>query len=159
MTELMVVLAIAGILSAAAVPSWQLAIAAAKQRLHSAAIQDAVRMARDRARTEGTPITLCPLTNGLYCGNNWQAGWALLRLSSSKEESNTLKILEKNMGDEKTRISANRELFTFEPSGHATNGTLMICASGSTKALNVVISSTGKSRLATEGPAEPAPCE
>jgi|GEM_PF-3323634 len=157
LTELAVVLAIVGLLSAAATPTFQEAFAAAKQRLYSNALQDAVRLARELAYAEGQKTTLCPLLEGTGCGADWSLGWSIFRERISQGGLQSITIREQRIKDRKLLIASNRPSFSFDPSGSSTNGTVVFCTRGRHSAIAIVIAGNGTSR--TIEPHGITPCE
>jgi type IV fimbrial biogenesis protein FimT len=150
LTELLVTLAVMGILAAQAAPAFQQTIGIAKQRAYSNALQDAIRLARQAAANEGSTITVCPLADNEACGNDWSLGWVVLRSETGVSDAVALTIRKKRITDPQIKITANRSQFSFEPSGRSSNGTVLLCASGSGQPSAVIVSYTGKSRVSQQ---------
>ncbi|MFZ6690707.1 GspH/FimT family pseudopilin [Undibacterium sp. SXout20W] len=77
--ELVVVMAIAGILIAIVVPSFQAAIKIASTTREINAFVGDLGFARAEAIKEGVSVTMCASSNGTSCSgsNNWQNGWII----------------------------------------------------------------------------------
>lgn len=75
--ELMIVLAIAGILVAVAAPSFQATIA--NNRIASVRdnLATAIKMTRNEAVTSNTPASICPSNDQSSCGGGWNDGWII----------------------------------------------------------------------------------
>lgn len=75
--EVLVVLAIAGILMAAAAPSLTSFMAGREVGNESAALAASLRLARSEAIKRGTEVSICPSTDGKACQTSpdWKKGW------------------------------------------------------------------------------------
>jgi len=75
--ELMVTIAIAGILLGVAIPSFTSIISSNRLTTYANELVTALNLARSEAIKRGVRITLCKSTNGNSCtaGNDWSQGW------------------------------------------------------------------------------------
>ena len=75
--ELMVALALAGILAATTAPNWRAFLATSELRDRSEALARALSVARSEAIKRGTRVDLCPSADRLRCasGATWELGW------------------------------------------------------------------------------------
>ncbi len=74
--ELMVVMAIAGIILAIAVPSYRQMMQEGRLKSTSSDITTSLQYARTESITRGLPITVCASTDGATCtGQDWSSGW------------------------------------------------------------------------------------
>lgn len=75
--EVLVVLAIAGILMATAAPSLTSFMAGREVGNESASLAASLRLARSEALKRGTEVSICPSTDGKACQTNpdWKQGW------------------------------------------------------------------------------------
>lgn len=73
--ELMVTLAVAAILLAVAIPSYQTMVMNNRQNSVVDAVTSALNYARNSALSGDRSITLCPNGGGAACGAGWNTGW------------------------------------------------------------------------------------
>ena len=73
--ELMVVVAIAGILAVVAIPSFQTAIKNNTVASYRDAFATAIKVARSEAINTQSFVTICPSNNQAGCSGNWANGW------------------------------------------------------------------------------------
>jgi type IV fimbrial biogenesis protein FimT len=74
LAELLVVLAIIGIMAGAAMPSMLPLIERARAAKAINTLMGAVQFTRQSAVMFGAPVTLCASSDGVSCGRNWQEG-------------------------------------------------------------------------------------
>lgn len=75
--ELVVTVAIVGILAAIAAPTYQSMVVGTRLSGEMNALIGALNVARSEAQKRGQPVSVCPGTQ-LACGTNWSAGWLVL---------------------------------------------------------------------------------
>ena len=77
--ELMVTIAIAGILLSIAIPSFTSIISSNRLTTYANELVTALNFARSEAIKRGVRITLCKSTNGTSCtaGDDWSQGWII----------------------------------------------------------------------------------
>lgn len=73
--ELMVVVAIAAVLLAIGLPSFQNTLRSNRLATTSNQFTAAIAMARSEAIKSTLAAGMCPSANGTACGNDWNAGW------------------------------------------------------------------------------------
>ncbi len=78
--EAMVVVAVMAVCLCVALPSLVDALRAQRVRAASSALLDALRLARLEALRLGTPVRLCPSSDGMDCDGaaRWEHGWVAL---------------------------------------------------------------------------------
>lgn len=142
--ELIVVIAILGILTAIAIPSFNETMLGAKLRSYANTLVGNAYLARSEAIKSNAPVTICVSTNGTSCSatGKWEDGWIVLNGATVVHRQEALatgyKVTEKD-----GKIS-----LTFQPTGiGATQATLTICRAkpkaGSHERV-VTISATGR---------------
>ena len=155
--ELMITLAIAGILIASAAPSMREFIQNNRSATQINELQATLNLGRNEAIKRNSNISICRSSNGTGCAGNWQDGWIvfvdndldgnvdagvdeILRVHGGLVEGNTLKFTQ-------TRVS-------YANSGLArtgSNGLFIHCDSrGPRYARALVVGPSGRARLFTE---------
>jgi type IV fimbrial biogenesis protein FimT len=162
LVELLIGLAIAGMLVTLATPSWRSLTAAAELRESALALARALGVARSEAIKRGTRVDLCPSADRTRCAGalGWDAGW----LAYANESITDLPAV----GNLVTRgervvpsgvtIRGNRPIadyVSFTSLGHARRhdgalqmGTFTVCRAGQ-DALKVVLANSGRVRIDT----------
>ncbi len=157
LVELMITLAIAGILIATAAPSMREFIQNNRSATQINELQATLNLARSEAIKRNTGITVCKSSNGSSCSGDWQDGWIVfidsnfdgavddsnfddaspLRVHGGLVTGNTLRFTQ-------TRISyANTGL-----ANSGTNGIFIHCDSrGAENARGLTIGPSGRARL------------
>jgi type IV fimbrial biogenesis protein FimT len=77
--ELMVVIAIAGVLMAMALPSFQNTLRSNRLATTTNQLNAAIALARSEAIKSTQAAGLCPSADGTTCGADWNAGWLIWR--------------------------------------------------------------------------------
>ncbi|MBD3647332.1 MAG: GspH/FimT family pseudopilin [Pseudomonadales bacterium] len=72
--ELLIVLAVAAILTSSAVPTFSSLIQRNQAAVAINWIVESIRFSRHSAVTLGTMVTICPSTDGTHCGGKWHDG-------------------------------------------------------------------------------------
>jgi type IV fimbrial biogenesis protein FimT len=173
MLELMITLAIAGILIASAAPSFRESIQNTRMVTQVNELQAALSLARSEAVKRNENVTVCPRDPDEIvptCADNWQDGWIVfVDLDSSGD-------IDRDTNDCKTDVDTDEDLdedcvlrvhqslsggntlafsqddVIFEPEGITTSGikgVFTLCDSrGSDKVKGLVIGPSGRPRLA-----------
>lgn len=93
--ELMVTIAVLGILLAVAVPSFVSMVANNRSVAASNELMTALNMARAEAVRRGSRISICPSSNGTACsgsGGAWASGWIVFTDSASSDTAATATV-------------------------------------------------------------------
>ena len=108
--ELMVVVAIAGILATVALPSFQTAIKNNTVGSYRDAFATAVKIARSEAINTQSFVTICPSNNQAGCSGNWANGWIVFADtdgSGTRDIANE-RLIDTNSGNTNIRITTVR---------------------------------------------------
>lgn len=127
--EVMIVIAIAGILAAVAAPSFKVYIANNKGNEIAFALASTFNRAKTEAITRSATVTVCSLANpipsnqtcttfGCTCGSasNWNNGW-MINIPSSNTQ------IAYNVQTDLNTIQVGSGSFTFQPNGMMTGST------------------------------------
>jgi prepilin-type N-terminal cleavage/methylation domain-containing protein len=147
--EIMIVLMIAGILLAIAVPSYQIFVKKSSQQVLSSQLLRAIELTRHEAIAKGVPVTLCKTENQTACGGDWQSGYLV------KTDEHVLYAFRNQTHEGKIywRGSFGDEALQFSPSGFsdAENGTFWFCEKDEKNpAWAIVVNQAGLSRLLSQ---------
>lgn len=153
--ELMVVLAIVGIMMAIAIPNLSAFIKASRVRGGATALQADIAYARNEAARRRTSFSLCPLASTeettYTCGSNWSNGWLLYETSKlsastvSKTDVSRVRSSNDVAGFTVTADSAiaTKKVLTLNAIGGAKQtGTFTICTPG-VKGLMLTVAGSG----------------
>lgn len=152
--ELMMTLALAGLLLTLGIPSFTGLIADKRLRVEVDALFHAVHLARKVSIARRRVVSICPSLDGQQCASSkdWSSGWILFvnkgrRQSLQRDDDEEL--LHYHQVSEGSRITANRQGFSLRSTVlRATNGTLVFCdRAGRTETRALVISYTGRPRV------------
>lgn len=155
--ELMMTLALIGMILTLGLPSFASIVAGSRLRTEANALFDSIYLARKESITRRRAVTLCPSLDGLNCdpGNQWSSGW--IRFVNTDRDDPPVRddneaILYQHRVEPGVLISANRRGFTLRSTElRATNGTLILCDSMErAEARAVVVSYTGRPRVARQ---------
>jgi type IV fimbrial biogenesis protein FimT len=164
LVELMVALAIVGILLATAAPNTRAFLAAAELRERSEALMRSLSVARSEAIKRGTRVDICPSTDREHCAPSatWEAGWlTFVNESKSAQPAQASAILSRESpGRAAIAITGNRPIadyISFTSIGHARRhdgalqmGTFTVCRRGQ-DAQKIVLANSGRVRLDVTG--------
>ena len=119
--ELMVVVAIAGILAAVAIPSFQTAIKNNTVASYRDAFATAIKIARSEAINTQSFVTICPSNNQAGCSGNWANGWIVFADadgSGARDIANE-RLIDTNSGNTNILITNGlaRTVITFAATG------------------------------------------
>ena len=119
--ELMVVVAIAGILATVAIPSFQTAIKNNTVGSYRDAFATAIKIARSEAINTQSFVTICPSNNQAGCSGNWANGWIVFADadgSGARDIANE-RLIDTNSGNTNILITNGlaRTVITFAATG------------------------------------------
>ena len=155
LTELLIVLAIVGILAMIGAPAMGSLLARVHQDGAEASIADSLRRARTTAVMHNTRVVVCPSRDGRRCnkGDDWQHGWLVANDADHDGQPDTGAQALAAIGamPDGTRIitSAGRGALTFQPSGSAggSNVNFTICHAHDRNGKSVVVANSGRVRI------------
>jgi type IV fimbrial biogenesis protein FimT len=162
LVELLIGLAIAGMLMALATPHWRSLIAAAELRERALALVGAMSVARSEAIKRGTRVDLCPSADRTRCAAalGWDAGWLAYANEpvTGQPAVGSLVARAERAAPDGVTIRGNRpvaDYVSFTSLGHARRhdgalqmGTFTVCRAGQ-DALKVVLANSGRVRIDT----------
>ena len=159
--ELMVVIAIVGILASLAGPSWTQLMARNAVRAAVNDLNASLQFARSEAVRLNSPITLCPSTDAINCVNTgFENGW-IVRTGPQANAPLQQQVLQDTLPRQKVRVgvtgtapSALTFLPNGLPAGNFAGVTVAVCptdASLSALTRTMVISRAGRIRLEQPG--------
>ena len=154
--ELMITLAIAGVLIASAAPSMREFIQNNRSATQTNELQTALSFTRSEAIKQGMSISICKSDDGAGCGGNWQDGWVvfvdddsdgdldgdeeILRVHGALVAGNSLKYWGGDITYASTGLSSS-----------ASSGFFVHCDSrGASNARGIIIRPTGHTRIFSE---------
>ena len=161
--ELLIVLMVAAVLAAAAIPGLDAFILNARRTADVNGFVTAVQLARSEAFKRGRPVILCKTADGTGCGDSdvdFHQGWMVFVNDDGdnppRRDADEPQLFAYQPGTTGS-ITANRRLFEFRPFGRrSTNGTVTFCdRRGAEQARAVVVSFTGRPRVTRNGPGLP----
>ncbi len=100
--ELIVVLAIVGILLGVGVPSFIEASKNSKLSAHHNLLVTSLLLARSEAVNNGTPVSVCARTSDFECGDDWSNGWIVFIDGSTRakiDSSDTILSIQSPISD------------------------------------------------------------
>ncbi len=156
--ELMIVLTMAAILTAVAIPSYQSILRSSRTAAEANALVGDLTLARSEAIKRGVRVTVCPASasgaNYQCTGTNaWQGGWAVIE-GDNNAQAPALRIQGSlqasfNSVDQMTS-NLNPSFITFDHYGFTSNAqTIALQGTGGAQAPCLVISLTGKIKSGT----------
>jgi len=157
--ELLITLALVGIVLSAALPAFSGTLARNRQAIEINALFHAIHRARKESIMRRKVVSLCPSSDGKNCepGMDWSSGWIMFenrdRDSPPRVDSGEA-VLQVHQVSRQVRILANRRGFTLRATFlRATNGTFVICDRRTQiPARALVVSYTGRPRVAFKRP-------
>lgn len=155
LTELLIALAIAGILAMIGAPAMSHLLARTQTSTAEALVANGLRHARTAAVMGNTRVLMCPSDDGRHCrpDDDWQHGWILARDADHdrQPDADAPLIAAQTAVHAGTRIvtSIGREWIAFLPNGSAagSNARFTICRARQHTGRSVVVSNTGRVRL------------
>ena len=106
--ELMVTIAIAGILLTIGVPSFQAIVTSNRISANTNNFITAINLARSEAIKRGTDISVCKSADGVSCTGDWNQGWIVYLTSDPPEV--IIRVFDGLSGDDTLTSSVNEEL-------------------------------------------------
>jgi type IV fimbrial biogenesis protein FimT len=154
--ELMITLAIAGVLIATAAPNMREFIQNNRSATQINELQATLSLARSEAIKRNTGITVCRSSNGTSCAGNWQDGWIIfvdsnfdgavdadtdpLRVHGGLVAGNTLRFTQARISYANTGLART-----------GSNGIFIHCDSrGAENARGILVGPSGRARVFTE---------
>ncbi len=139
LTELLVVIGIAGILMAIGIPSFKYVTTANRIAGEVNGLLGDLQYARAEAIKEGQTVTVCASSNGTSCGNTtaWNGGWIVFQdpnANAQVDGGESVLRVQVPFTSSDTLTAANLQAVTFNREGFALNlnGTSLISAHDST---------------------------
>lgn len=160
LVELLIGLAIAGMLAGLATPHWRSLVAAAEVRERALALGHAMGVARSEAIKRGTRVDLCPSADQTRCAgaSGWDVGWLAYvnETLTDQPAAGALVTRGERAAPGGVTIRGNRPIadyVSFTSLGHARRhdgalqmGTFTVCRTGQ-DALKVVLANSGRVRI------------
>ncbi|RFF51635.1 GspH/FimT family pseudopilin [Xanthomonas campestris] len=153
-TELLIVMAVLGLLAAIALPSFSSLIERQRLQTRVHLLTAHLALARSMAIMRRTAVSVCPSADGTMCGtdSNWSAGWILFAdPANAGQPSSALSVLrvEQHATTQSLSVTstAGRPLIRFMPDGRSdgSNATISLCIQ-SERVADVVINNSGRAR-------------
>lgn len=163
--ELLIALAIVGILASVAIPAFSGAMEAARSASTEANLLASLTRSIERAALTGTRSVLCPSIDAFACssGPDWSGGWiAFLDRDGDRERnaSESLIVTESALpGNVRLRTSVGRTRIVFQGNGGnaGSNVTFTLCdGRGPARAKTLVLNNEGRLRHGTPSAASVA---
>ncbi len=164
--ELMIVLAIAGILIATAAPSFSTSIQNTRMVTQINGLHASISLARSEAIKRNENVTVCRSSDGTSCAGNWQDGWIVFvdfdvdgsvdddgdETECEVNEDCILRVYGLLSGSNTLTFSQANIIFgTNGIASSGATGTFTLCDSrGADKARGLIIGLSGRPRLATD---------
>lgn len=92
LVELVISIAVIGILAAIAAPNFQDALLSSRLRANANKLLSSIYLARGEAIKRNTVITLCASSNGTSCTGSWENGWIILSGTTLISAQNSIPI-------------------------------------------------------------------
>ena len=152
--EMMMALAIAGILFAMGVPALGSMLARTHQQTAGDALQDSLMQARELAVMRGIQVIVCPTADGVRCSNDdlWQRGWMIAAdANDDRQPDATLAKFDPMPPTMRIVSSEGRPLVLFQPDGSAggSNAQLTLCSvTDAREGRAIIVSNSGRIRTA-----------
>lgn len=155
--ELMVTLAVAGILMSIAVPNYRTFILNSRISAQANDFMAAIGMARSEAIKRGTRVTLCKRATNTTCttSGNWEQGWLIFTDGSTvgtKDGTDVIIQVRGPLTGTNTLIGNTNvvDYIAYSAGGFGTRaGTVSLCPPSPAAVVgrDIVISNTGRARL------------
>ena len=157
LAELLVTLAIAGILAIIGAPAMGGLLARTRDASTEAMVADTLRHARSAAVMRDARVLVCPSRDGHRCsaGDDWQHGWIIAQDSNhdGQPDGGAALITAQAAIPAGTRVttSLGRGQVAFQPSGSAggSNVRFTICRANAREGREVIVANSGRVRLAS----------
>jgi type IV fimbrial biogenesis protein FimT len=160
LTELMIALAVAGILAVIGAPAMGALIARTTAAGTEAAIAGTLRHARSAAVMRNARVLVCPSRDGRRCspGDDWQHGWIVAKDVDHDDQPDTgdsvIAVQAAMPAGTRVTTSAGRGEVAFQPTGSAggSNARFTICHARGRAGRAVVVANSGRVRVADAEP-------
>jgi type IV fimbrial biogenesis protein FimT len=157
LTELLIALAIAGILAMIGAPAMSGLLARTRDASTEAAVATTLRHARTAAVMRNARVLVCPSRDGHRCnpGDDWQHGWIVAKDSDhdGQPDTDASLITVQSAMPVGTRVvtSIGRGQLAFHPNGGAggSNVRFTICHANARTGKAVIVANSGRVRLAS----------
>lgn len=156
LTELLIVIAIAGILLTFAVPSFTETIQNNRMAVQINELHASLSYARSEAVMRNGTVTVCRSSNSASCAGDWHDGWIVFadtNLDGDADVGEEILRVHGGLNADLT-LSFDQTRVSYASSGIATgglNGTFTLCDHrGDTRARGLLIGASGRPRLATD---------
>lgn len=145
--ELLVVLAIAGVLVTLAVPSFKTTIADNRQIAQINELLGSLMFARSEAITENKSVIMCASSDEASCGTDWSGGW-IVYVAPSGSTITPLRVHAALDGGNTLKNDTIGSSITFKSNGTSSvGGTFRLCDSrGASSARALNLTTTGIAR-------------
>ena len=158
--ELMIALAIFGLVLSFGVPSYHDWIAARKLTNHAEYLAETLNLTRSEAVKRGVRVNLCKSGDGKQCDDKaaWEAGWIMFADENRDGQIETAESIIRREGPpgDQITITANHpveDYVSYTSFGYARMlngalqmGTFVVCKPGQ-KAIKVVLANSGRARI------------
>jgi type IV fimbrial biogenesis protein FimT len=163
--ELLIVLAILGILAAVSFPGFMDTLGRMSANTAARSLASALSLARSEAVKAGMDVSLCPSDDGLDCAaGSWNSGWIVFIDANDDADGDTGSI---DAGDRVVRVfeplagmnltvSPATDLMRYDSKGYGKNAAILrftICPlnEDNANARQVEVSLSGRARIVEEG--------
>lgn len=153
--ELLIVLTIIAIISCAAFPAYQTLIIRMHAKAEIFSLYRAIQLTRSEAIKNNAIATICPSTDHLHCGGNWQDGYLVFIDNRGDGQVDAEDKLVKyfppmqNMGVIEWKSFPKHCYLQMAPSGFPNNqnGTFYYTASSGAYKISLIVSKVGRIRV------------
>lgn len=164
--DLLCAVAVGGVVLGVGVPQLGRFVLGSERMAEVNAFVAAVQLARSESAKRARPVVLCKTADRRRCGGDalrYDAGWMVFVNADGArppQRAADEPLLLARRPRAHARITANRTRFEFRPyRRRSTNGTVTFCdRRGESAARAVIISYTGRPRVADTGPGRPLSC-
>ena len=155
--ELLVTLAVIGIVLTVGIPSFADVLARHRQRTELNALFHAIHLAKKESIVRNRVVTICASRNAEQCapGTDWSDGWLMFENTDKDQPARVddgEPVLRRHAVEPTVELRSNRQSYTFRSTQkRATNGTIVACDRASRIAPRaLVLSYTGRPRVTSE---------
>ena len=160
LTELLITLAIAGILATLGAPAMGNLLTHTRDADAAAAVANTLRHARSVAVMRGARVLVCPSRDGTRCTPDaeWQHGWLVAADADRDGQPDAgqppIAVRQALSGGTRVVTSTGRRTLAFQPSGSAggSNVTFTVCHTASQAGQSIIVANSGRVRVAPAGP-------
>lgn len=158
--ELIIVLAIAGVILTSAIPAFSNMLAENRQKSQLFTLFSHHQLARSEAIKTNQRVTLCKSNNGQQCTSKsqWHEGWIIFSDTDHNKQINAdervvfiQQALPGNLTLKYKGFGSHNYISYYSNGSSTTNGTFTLCSQlGDQTAKSLIISRTGRARLASK---------